>query len=255
MRRSRVVLGAAVLALAALGVVGWRQHRARAASRYVAPTFVDAPAGQRAASTELVGVRVGFTSLPDVKRRMAEWGVSCADRSMRTLMGEMREKKKAEIAAAQAKGQPDAVSGASLASRRTARDDNPQVRLSCDDVPAARLGDRRRPDATGRVLFVHDRGDAPLRHASFQRNHRTWEAALADYAETVTALRARYGTPVVEGSASPDAPLAKYAATSTTFRFSDLEAAASLTNLGGRGFSVRESVEVPWPVRADAPAR
>jgi hypothetical protein len=264
-RRLLLILGV-VIASGTLGA-GYSRQRARAASRFQAPVFVDAPPGPRAPSAELLGVRVGTSRFSDVSALTAAWGVSCADRSVRTLMTELRDKKRAQIEEAKARGTPDAVTGASILTRRTARDDNPQIRFSCEEAPSSRLADRARvPSSSGRVLFVFDDAQAPLRHVSYQRNHSAWEDALADFVATRDALSTRLGKPLetetgtgtsrrADGSGASDAPVPKYGRRVAEFRFSDLVATASVANLGGRGYTVAETLEVPLPVRADAPAR
>ena len=262
MRWRRGLIGAGIaLGIGALGAGYWR-HRAAAASRYQAPVFVDPPAGPRAPSAELLGARVGTSRLSDVRAVVARWGITCADRSVRTLMSELRARKRADIADAKRRGTPDAVTGASILTHRTARDDNPQVRLSCEDTSSSRLVDRSRVTSTGRLLYVFDDEQAPLRHVSYERNHPAWDAALADFTTTRDAMAATLGKPressfgtSPENSAAEAVALPKYARRVAEFRYSDLVATVTVANLGGRGYSVGEILEVPLPVRADAPAR
>jgi hypothetical protein len=259
--RSRVALalGGIALVVGVLGAGYWR-HRVRAgASHYAPPVLVDPPPGPRAPSAELLGARVGTSHVADVQAFTRAWGVACADRSVRTLMSELRDKKRAEVEEAKRRGTPDAVTGASILTRRTARDENPQVRLSCEDVSSSRLADRARVPSTGRLLYVFDDERAPLRHVSYQRNHAEWEPALADFASTREALSGRFGSPhesetgtATKGPTSE--PLPKYARRVAEFRFSDLVATVTVANLGGRGFVVGEALEVPLPIRSDAPA-
>jgi hypothetical protein len=151
------------------------------------------------------------------------------------------------------------VSGASIVSRRTARDDNPQVRLSCEGIRASLLGDRERPASSGRVLFVFDTEGSVVRHASYQRNHAEWRDALADFESARAALASKLGAAPELARGGPagadetDA-LPKYGRRVAEWRFADLAAWITVVNLGRRGFSVSESVEVPLPVRADAPS-
>ena len=260
LRRRAAAFGVALaLSGGALGVFAWRA-RVQAASRFTPPVFVEPAPGPRAPRTEFLGARFGASRPADVSRVMDSWGVRCADRSVQTLMKELRERKREEIArAASPTGRSaDAVSGASVVSRRTARDDNPQVRLSCESVASSLLGDRKRPASSGRVLFVFDTADSVVRHASYQRNHAGWREALADFTSAREALLSRLG-PARElapghpaGAPEADA-LPKYGRRAVQWRFADLVAEVSVVNLGQRGFSVSESVEVPLPVRADAP--
>lgn len=252
-----VGLAAFATSLLLVGAYRWKRY---AAARYVPPVFTEAEPGARAPATEWLGVRVGFARLGSVESTTASWALSCSDRGMRAMMTELREKKRDEVARAEARGEPDAVTGASILTRRTARDDNPQIRWSCIGVPSSALRDRARTPSSGRLLFVFDDERAPLRHVSYQRSHRDWASAVEDFRDTRAALSARYGHPTEKGAAAnaelgADSPLPKYGRREAEWRFSDVVASVSIANLGNYGFSVSEVVEVPWPVRADAPAR
>jgi hypothetical protein len=258
LRRRLIGVAVFVAALAvAIGVAGFvSRARVKAASRYVPPVFVEPGPGRRAPRVEFLGVRFGASRKNDVSRLMESWHVPCADRSMRTLMGELRDRKREELARAAASA--DAVSGASIVSRRTARDDNPQVRLSCEGVAASLLGDRTRPPSSGRVLFVFDTEGSVVRHASYQRNHAQWRDALADFQSARAALASKLGVSREAGQGGPAGAeteaVPKYGRRAAEWRFADLAASVTVVNLGQRGFSVSESVEVPLPVRADAPS-
>ncbi len=265
-RRSRFlravagVVGTVLVAGVSLGA--YYRHRMHREAAYVPPVFVEPPAGPRAPSAELLGVRVGTTHVPAARAAMSAWGVTCADRSMRTLMGELRDRKREQVRLAEASGKPDAVSGASIITRHTARDDNPQVRLSCD-TDARHLADRVRSPSSGRLLMVFDSAEAPLRHVSYQRNLSAWDDAWKDFAGTRGALMLRFGAPqeresgvaTVPAADEEPAPLPRYARRDAEWRYSDLDVRVSVENLGGRGFVIEETMEVPWPVRADAPVR
>jgi hypothetical protein len=252
--RPALALGAAVLLA---GGVGFGAYRARvhAMSRYVPPVFVEPPPGQRAPKVDFLGVRLGATHLADVEKTMGAWHVACADRGMRVLMKELRDAKRAEVARAEAAGTPDAVTGASIVSHHSARDDNPQVRYACNDVASGALLDRPRAASEGRALFVFDAPDSVVRHASYQRHHAAWADAFADFEETKAAFTGRFGEGReagngAHGKTASDA-VPKYARRTTEWRYTDLVVRVSVVNLGGRGFSLEETVEVPLPVRAD----
>lgn len=260
--KRRLAPALVVTAVASLALGGYGAHRAkvRAAREYVPPVFVDPGPGPRAPSSEWCGVEVGVSHLGDVRSTTSSWSLSCADRGSRALMSELREKKRAEVATAEARGAPDAVTGASILTRRTAHDDNPQIRFDCEDASSDRVRDRVRPASKGRLLFVFDDESAPVRHVSYQRSHGDWASALADFTDAKRALSERFG-PARESGTPPlseltvESPLPKYTRREAAVRYSDLVAKVSIVNLGGHGFSVSEIVEVPWPVRADAPAR
>lgn len=258
-RRWLAWVGLAALAVGTFGLVAyrWKKH---AAAKYVPPVFTEPGPGPRTPVTEWLGVRVGFSRFDSVKSTTEAWSLSCSDRGMRAMMAEIRDKKREEVARAEAHGTPDAVTGASILKRRTARDDNPQIRWNCNAASSSALRDRPRPSSTGRLLFVFDDDRAPLRHASYQRNHRDWASAVADFRDAFGALSARLGAPAGKGTIRPselaaESPLPKFGRSEAVWRFSDAVASVSVANLGDHGFSVSEVVEVPWPVRADAPAR
>jgi hypothetical protein len=258
-RRWLAWVGLAALAIGVFGAVAYRWKR-HAAATYVPPVFTEPGPGPRAPVTEWLGVRVGFSRFDSVKSTTAAWSLSCSDRGMRSMMAELRDKKREEVARAEAHGTPDAVTGASILKRRTARDDNPQIRWNCNAASSTALRDRPRPSSSGRLLFVFDDERAPLRHASYQRNHRDWASAVVDFRDALAALSGRYGRPIDKGTRpgadlTSDAPLPKYGRSEAEWRFSDVVADISIANLGDHGFSVSEVVEVPWPVRADAPSR
>jgi len=247
-----------VLAAVALGAVAYRWQK-RTAAKYAPPVFTEPGPGPRAPATEWLGARVGFSRFDSVKSSTASWALTCSDRSMRAMMTELRDKKREEVARAEAHGTPDAVTSASMLKRRTARDDNPQIRWNCGEASSSALRDRPRPPSSGRLLFVFDDDRAPLRHASYQRNHRDWASAVGDFRDALGALSERYGRPVDKGirpgDLTAESPLPKYGRSEAEWRFSDIVASVSVANLGGHGFAVSEVVEVPWPVRADAPSR
>jgi hypothetical protein len=254
---SRRFVIAAILATAVVGggLGAWR-HRMAASHRFVPPVFVDPPAGPRTPSAELFGVTVGSTRVKGVEARTTAWGLSCSDRSVHTMMGELRDKKREELRRATEAGHPDTVTGASIVSRRTSHDENPQVRFSCEEADASRLADRTRMPSRGRLLFVFDTAEAPLRHASFERRLATWEDARADFDEARRALSSRFGPPHETGTdLDGGKPIPKYSRRVAEWRYADLHVRVSVANLGGRGFAVNEVMEVPWPVRASAPSK
>ncbi|NVB39434.1 hypothetical protein G6O69_16450 [Pseudenhygromyxa sp. WMMC2535] len=205
----------------------------------------------RAPSSAALGARVGFDDLESLRRALAARGLDCVDTSARASVARLREHKREQIAAA---GDPDAVSGASVVWRRSSRESNPQIRLACTLETLAALDDASRPPVEGRALFVFDSPEHPLRHASLRRSYRQAEAAMLDLRETLARLEATYGEPSVRSGELPlpgDAP-PRLEAIRVEWRYRDLLVRASATQIGEQ-VSVDERVEVPWPVRADAP--
>lgn len=255
-RRRRLawwLIGACALALPVAGYGLARQRRAPLADQL--PQFTEPGVGPRAPTTTLFGFQIGRTSLDQVKQRAAQQGWTCQDTSMRALMQAAREQKRREYQERKARGENvDAISGASALNRRSPKEANPQVRLSCDGVPGQALPQEPRPGSRGRLLFVFDSPKHPLRHLSFDRTYPPALTASAEQDRTASeaALQARFGAAAVQ-AASPR--LQWLSPVETEWRFADLTARVTAVNYGARGVVVSELVEVPWPVRADAPAR
>lgn len=266
MRRRLLIaalIGATALALAYAASAAWRMHRRAQAEAPILPEFSEPdltlPAAPRAPT---LGVEPGWTDRAAVEALITERGVTCADTSVRALMSRAREAKKEELAAMKARGESvDGVSGASVVDRKSPRERNPQVRLSCLDVPADTLGDRQRPPAMGRWLFVLDSPELPLRHVSYRRMHPDRRAALADLDSAVAAAEAAFGEPAKAPAArpvsadgeTPDFP--RYRPLTWEWRFRDLRVEVTALDFGRRGVDVLEAAEVPWPVRPDARQR
>jgi hypothetical protein len=151
-----------------------------------------------APSKEGFGVVIGQTTRAEVEALTEKLGLTCGDASPATVSRAAREARLARMQAeAKEKGTiPDIVSAASAA-RPSRYEAIPQVRYSCQNTPGTKLTDIQRPGATGRLLFVLDSANHPLRHVSFQRTHDAQPAALADMLATVAAYRERLGEPSV----------------------------------------------------------
>jgi len=251
-----------IVAAAGLVVVGIYSFKGIA--RYVEmhtdllPTFTEPEEGPRAPTTAALGARVGFSTLKQVQEMFAAWGTACENTSMRALMQQMREEKKKEIAEAQARGEDiDGITGASMVNYRSKKERNPQVRLRCQGGSSV-LKDRPRLPSDGRALYVFDSDDHPLRHASYRRHHKNHPAALDDVAETVAAMTRVFGAPH-ESTPLPQEeqgrvrfePWKRYI---FAWKWADLRVEISALNMR-RTVDVNELIEVPWPVRADAPSR
>ena len=168
-----IVLAGATAILTAVAWASWSYRRMADAAldaRFI-PRFKDPPPGPRAPGSDAFGARVGASSLQDVQQLVQRMGIDCPDTSARALLGRARA---ARVAAAEDRKRrglpPDAVSGAS-GNRRSPMERNPQVRLSCEDLPASALTDRPRAPSIGRLLFVFDSPEHPVRHISYQRTH------------------------------------------------------------------------------------
>jgi hypothetical protein len=263
-KRSRVRLALVLVGVPALVVVigygAYGSYRVWKMNQDVLPEFVEPGVGVRASSADAFSLRVGTTTLAEVEALANTWGLSCRDTSMRALMGQQRDKKKAEIESAKARGEGvDGISGASLVDYRSPKERNPQRRLSCEDTASTKLKDRERQDSTGRVLFILDSDRHPLRHVSFRRQHQNHPLARDDLAESVNHYVRLHGKPHVVSELPPveeDGSVRFPTVTPYKFewRFTDLHIRVEAMSYGKRGVDVNEVVEVPWPVRATAPA-
>jgi hypothetical protein len=246
MKKRRLI--AAVTLSAALAGGAYLVHlRLHARSAPLLPEFTEPGPGPRAPAHALLGAQVGEARLDTLQAWLQTRGLACRDTSARALMAAARAKKAAEGV--------DAVSSAS-ARRKSPMERNPQVRLSCEGADAAAL-DRRDRGRRGRALFVFDSEALPLRHASFRRMHRGAAAALQDAQATLQALEALYGPPTAVSRALPASPeaLTQWTPYDLRWRFADLEVQLTLIDYGAKGTNVYEAVQVPLPVRPDAPAQ
>lgn len=218
-----------------------------------------------APSKQAFGLVIGQTPWAEVEAHAAKLGLTCSDASPAAVSRAAREARLARIQAeARETGtMPDIVSAASAA-RPSRYEAVTQVRYSCQDTPGARLPDFQRPGATGRLLFVLDSANHPLRHVSFQRTHDTQSQALADLLATVDAYRARLGEPNVAQQDLParagqpyELPLLANVVREWQFRDFRVKVAA-LRGTTGKVI-LYENVEVPAaiamePLAAAAPA-
>lgn len=223
------------------------------------PAFTDPPEGARAPSNDAFGLRVGETTFEQAEAFVRARGFICADTSVRALMEKARDKKAAEIAQARAEGDADGMSGASWLWRSTRHERNPHVRLTCEKVRLAVIGDRARPeDTVGRLLLMFDSAALPLRHVTIQRLYGddAQAAARQAFIDAEAAMRARFGAPSQTRHAPPAAGEAFPNVTPIhrEWNFADLQAKVSALRLAN-GVTLYEEIGVPLPVRADAAAR
>lgn len=249
------VICSAVLGLVALGAVGYATRsylRPRMAP--ILPAMTEPPPGPRAPDNRFLGAEIGKTTFERLSDRAEALG--CVDTSARALMLRARAKKKAARAAKIAAGQAvDAVSAAS-SKKVSPMMRNPQVRLSCENTEARGL-DARDDDVRGRALFVFDSPEHPLRHASFRRLHADAAEGAKDARRLVAGLTERFGPAHAQTAAWPEpgAAFAAWTPYTLTWAWADLEVKATVVSYGRRGFSVYEVMQVPLPIRPDAPAR
>ncbi len=271
-RKGKIAVLIALL-LAGLAVGGWwygkvARQRAIEAS-WILPEFTEPGNGARAPHSRAMGVEVGISTLEDVQEHLEALGLRCKDTSMRAMIQDARAQKMEEAAEqAEARGEVpeegvDAISSASM-QKMSKREANPQVRLSCTGVVGSRLEDRERTStAVGRWLFVFDSPRHPLRHVSFRRMAKEPAAALEDAHAALAAMEATWGPPTEtvdaplpeRGSSEERAGFAPLKPYRHTWLWEDLKVELSALDFGKRGVDVNELFEVPWPVRADAPAR
>ena len=261
MRRwQKVVTGASVTLAALLGTAyGYHRYRMASMMKLVdeLPVFSEPAPGARAPQARAFGFAIGRATLKDVQSAIAAEGLSCPDTSMRALMDKARQAKLEEIKRAKDTGSPDSVTGASMVYRRSPKERNPQVRLACDNVPPKVLKDRRRADASGRLLLIFDSPKHPLRHVSYARSFRAIDDSLAmsEFLAARDELTKVYGPPLEAPQEELTMPMVRYKSYTFAWKFADLHTFLVLMNMGDGRLSLVEKIEVPWPVRADAPSR
>ncbi|MCA9657787.1 MAG: hypothetical protein KC486_05545 [Myxococcales bacterium] len=216
--------------------------------------FRDPEPGPRAPDSAAFGAVIGATSYAEIQKLTEARDLHCKDTSVRAMMDAKRaaERKKQEEEGA------DAVSSASWMNKKSKREKNPQVRFACPKVTSELFTDRERPRSRGRLLYVFDSEELPLRHASYQRSHHNHDAAIADYRDAVAAATAIYGEPTESRGEIPEAgadgkiDFPQGRSLETRWDFSDLTVRVTAIHFG-RKVTVGERVEVPHGVRPDAP--
>ncbi|PCC75116.1 hypothetical protein SAMN02745121_03676 [Nannocystis exedens] len=220
--------------------------------------FKDPRPGPRAPVTAAMHAEVGLHRVADAEALAARLGLTCGDTSIRASMEGRRKAERKRIEEARARGE-DAVTAASWLDRKSKREANPQVRFSCPKTRSEQLTDRPRPPSEGRLLFVFDSAEHPLRHVSYQRTAKDPAPALADYQDAVAHYTRVYGPPTRVPARelpapAPDGTIDIPVATNfeTEWAFSDLLVKVSLLRYASL-ITVGERVEVPPGIRPDAP--
>jgi hypothetical protein len=220
--------------------------------------FKDPRPGPRAPVTAAMHAELGRHRVADIEALTARLGLTCSDTSIRAMMEGRREAERKRVEEARARGE-DAVTAASWLARKSKREANPQVRYSCPKTRSEQLTDRPRPPSEGRLLFVFDSAEHPLRHVSYQRTSKDPAPALADYQDAVAYYTGVFGPPTrtpARELPEPDAGGAVEIPVATNFEtewaFSDLLIKVSLLRYSGL-ITVGERVEVPPGIRPDAP--
>ena len=255
-QKAMVGVGVSLVVLTAASY-GYYQYRMASMMKLVdeLPQFTEPAPGVRSPVARGLGFELGSTTLASLKTTLSESHLDCPNTSMRALMDQARQAKREEIAAAKAKG-VDTVAGASMLYRRSPKERNPQVRISCNEVTAEHLKDRARAPSKGRLLFVFDSPKHPVRHVSYARTFRSIDDTLAvqEFHAAQAAMTSLYGVPQSAPNGEIALPLPIYRAYAATWKFADLQVSVKLMNMGDGRLNLDETVEVPWPVRADAPA-
>ncbi|MEZ4452201.1 MAG: hypothetical protein R3B09_22235 [Nannocystaceae bacterium] len=216
--------------------------------------FRDADPGPRSPVTKIFGVDLGATHHTEVEAMTQRLGLKCSDTSIRAMMESKREAERKKMAE---RGE-DAVSSASWMKKKSKREANPQIRYSCPKVQSQELTDRARPPSTGRLLYVFDSADHPVRHVSYQRSHTDHEAAYADLEDSINAMTAIFGDPTGDRGQLPErvdgkvtfAPNRQY---EVRWEYSDVVVRVTAIQFGPNKVTIGERVEVPHGVRPDAP--
>ncbi len=250
MRKTLVILAIVGSSVASISFFRLRHGEVATSSE---PVFIDPPPGPKAPHRRAFGVAdLGRMTVHEAEETGKQYRLDCQHASMKALLARMRSR-----TASRAHGEGlDAVSSASQA-KLNAHVDTPQVRLSCEGRRFVPFPDRKR-DASivGRVLFVFDSEAHPLRHMSYRQRFRDTETALVDIRAARSAFEAQFGPPHKTRGRLPvlggerDVQLRTFERVEFVWQYSDLKLTVSLMGLGQAGVSVYESVEIPWPVRA-----
>ena len=256
MLKKILIAAVALVVVGVGGAYGFHLWMVWDRTRDVLPEFHEPGPGPRAPMHSFLGVDIGTSTVADVAALWGAKGADCKDSSIRALMESKRQDVHKKMADAKAKGEdPDGVTGASLANYHSKKERNPQVRLACKVAPSA-FSDRDRVE--GDVLYwliIFDSKDLPARHTSVQRAFTDAAPAANEYRSAVDAFTKVLGPPtsVKETPPRDGVVLAPGAMLRSTWNFADLTAEVSAMHLNS--IRVMERMEVPWPVRPDAPAR
>jgi hypothetical protein len=215
----------------------------------------------RAPSKEGFGLVIGQASFAEVEAHAKKLGVTCTDASPASVARAAREARLAKLQAeAKEKGTVVDVLSAASVVKPSKYEKVPQVRYSCQDTSSAKLTDIERAPATGRLLFVLDSADHPLRHVSFQRAHESQAQALADMLATTAAYRKRLGEPNLvevelpeQADATYEFPVYKNIVREWQFKDFRVKVAALRGNAGK--VVIYENVEVPAALRMEPLAK
>jgi hypothetical protein len=220
--------------------------------------FKDPPAGERAPVTRAFHLELGQAKFPDAEALTRRLGLVCGDTSIRAMMDARRVAERKRIEEAKARGE-DAVTAASWLNRKSKREANPQIRYSCVKTDSAALGDRVRPPTQGRLLFVFDSADYPLRHASYQRTGKDTRAAILDFDDAVAYYTGVYGpahkTPDRELPRPDDRGVVELPPATNyeyEWNYADLTVRVGILRFNDM-ITVGERIEVPHGIRPDAP--
>jgi hypothetical protein len=123
-------------------------------------------------------------------------------------------------------------------------------------VTTQQLNDRQRPPSVGRLLLVFDSERHPLRHASYQRSFPDPATARPEVQAAVAAFTTRFGAPTRTPAPETASELPWLVPVDYEWSFADLMVRVTALNFGpARGINLTELVEVPLPLRPDAPTR
>lgn len=233
------------------GLFGRKEHEWRF-------DFKEPGAGPRAPVTAALHSEVGLFRVADAEALTERLGLRCGDTSIRATMEGRRKVERKRLEEARARGE-DAVSAASWLDHKSKREANPQVRYSCPKTRSEQLTDRPRPPSEGRLLFVFDSAEHPLRHVSYQRTSKDAAPAITDYQDAVAYYTGVYGPPTRTPGRElpqPDAKGGVEIPVATNFEtewaYSDLLVKVTLLRYANL-ITVGERVEVPPGIRPDAP--
>ncbi len=237
------------LALALAVFAAYADYRFKRMVDTQLPKLTELPSGARAPTHAALGQELGVSTVADVQAFALHAGITCLDRSVATIV---KNGVASEISRREAAGE-SGIWALRLYGWLNPHGRNPQVQLACEGVSSEALHDAERVPSHGRLLFVFDDANGPLRHVSFRRTIKDLQAAQSDWLKSALALSAAFA-PDDPPTERPELPL--LTPVEKSWNWTDVIASVQAINYGEpQGVVITETVEVPWPVRADATRR
>jgi hypothetical protein len=212
--------------------------------------LVPPPPGPRAPIVDVIGLRVGDTTLVELHAWLDARSASCSD----TATIAKSDAAPAAVAPSMPK-HPSAGGTAPAGACPFKLDAGQQVRLTCK-IDAAKLGARFADTSQVELTFLLDSEDHPLRYVMIDRKLRSQSATHGEWTRATSAWRDVLGEPSAQSEEPTQAlegqkPFPRFKLFRQEWRYSDRRFEVQAMNFGPKkGIDVREVVEIPWPIRS-----